>query len=157
FAGAWGGFGSKPGQLAFPRALASDALGDTYVADTANDRVEVFDPNGNLLRTIGIPVRGPGQLTAPEGLALDPTGRLLGSAPTADRVEAYAPGRGAFAGQWTLAGGRSTHFDAPAGIGVDPRGSVYVADAGNARLLRMWGDGTYLGELGGPAALGGAT
>ena len=48
FAGAWGGFGSKPGQLAFPRALASDPAGDTYVADTANDRVEVFDPEGRL-------------------------------------------------------------------------------------------------------------
>ena len=40
---------------------------------------------------------------------------------------------------------------APAGIGVDPRGSVYVADDGNARLVRLWGEGTYLGELGGPA------
>jgi hypothetical protein len=39
----------------YPRALASDPAGDTYVADTANDRVEVFDPAGNYLRTIGAP------------------------------------------------------------------------------------------------------
>jgi len=37
----WGGFGLQTGQLAFPRGLASDPAGDTYVADTANDRVEV--------------------------------------------------------------------------------------------------------------------
>ena len=48
FLGAWGGYGSKPGQLAFPRALASDPAGDTYVGDTANDRIEVFDPVGEL-------------------------------------------------------------------------------------------------------------
>ena len=48
FLGAWGGCGSKPGQLAFPRALASDPAGDTYVADTANDRIEVFDPERRL-------------------------------------------------------------------------------------------------------------
>ena len=47
-------------------------------------------------------------------------------------------------------------FRAPAGIAVDPRGPVYVADAGRERILRVWGDGTFLSELGGPAALGGA-
>jgi tripartite motif-containing protein 71 len=33
------------GSWPFPRALASDPAGDTYVADTANDRVEVYDTN----------------------------------------------------------------------------------------------------------------
>jgi DNA-binding beta-propeller fold protein YncE len=33
---------------------------------------------------------------------------------------------------------------------------VYVADQGNQRLVRLWGDGTFLSELGGPAGLGGA-
>ena len=46
--GAWGGFGSKPGQLAFPRALASDPAGDTYVADTANDRDPGVRPERRL-------------------------------------------------------------------------------------------------------------
>ncbi len=44
----------------------------------------------------------------------------------------------------------------PPGIAIDPRGSVYVADTGAARLVRLWGEGTYLSELGGPADLGGA-
>lgn len=47
-------------------------------------------------------------------------------------------------------------LNAPAGIAIDPRGSVYVSDPGNARLVHFWGDATYLGELGGPAELGGA-
>jgi DNA-binding beta-propeller fold protein YncE len=153
FAGAWGGFGTKPGQLAFPRALAADAAGDTYVADTANDRISVFDPEGSLLRTIGTSARGPGQLTGPRGLAVDPTGRLLASDTVGNRVELFAPRSEAFLGQWTSAGERG--FSSPAGIAVDPRGSVYVTDPGNGRLSRFWGDGTFLSEIGGPAALGG--
>jgi tripartite motif-containing protein 71 len=156
FLGAWGGYGSKPGQLAFPRALASDPAGDTYVADTANDRIEVFNPGGDYLRTLGLSARAPGDLTAPRGLAIDPTGRLLVSDAVDNRIEAFAPISDAYAGQWSVAGGFAPGFNSPAGIGVDPLGSVYVADEGNGRLVRLWGDGTYLGEIGGPADVGGA-
>src|SRR5207237_288619 len=51
---------------------------------------------------------------------------------------------------------RRPGFHGPAGIAVDPRGPLYVADAGAGRILRLWGDGTFLSELGGGAALGGA-
>jgi tripartite motif-containing protein 71 len=156
FAGVWGGFGTRPGQLAFPRAVASDPAGDTYVADTANDRIEVFTAEGDYLRTIGISAHGPGVLTAPRGLAIDPTGQLLVADTDGNRIEQFAPGSDAYTGQWALAGGHAAGFYYPQGLGIDPRGSVYVADAGNARLVRLWGDGTYLGEIGGPAELGGA-
>jgi tripartite motif-containing protein 71 len=158
FLGAWGGFGSKPGQLAYPRAIASNPAGENYVADTANGRVEVFDANGGLLRTVGTDARGPGQMTAPKGLAVDPTGRLLVSDTDASRVELFAPATYAFSEQWTAMPGREPLLNRPSGIGVDPAGSVYIGDAqGNERAVRVWGDGTPLNELGGPAALGGAT
>jgi tripartite motif-containing protein 71 len=156
FLAAWGGYGTKPGQLAFPRALASDPAGDTYVANTANDRIEVYNPEGRFLRTIGVSARGPGVLTAPRGLAADPTGRLLISDTVGSRVELFAPLTATYEGQWTTAGGHDASFVKPSGIGVDPRGSVYVADQGNERIVHMWGDGTYLSELAGPANLGGA-
>jgi sugar lactone lactonase YvrE len=41
-------------------------------------------------------------------------------------------------------------------VAIDPRGSVYVADTANARVVRLWGEGAYLSELGGPADVGGA-
>src|SRR6185437_17091239 len=91
FAGAWGGFGSRLGQLAFPRAIASDPAGDTYVTNTANDRIEIYDPEGRFVRTIGISARGPNALTAPRGLAIDPAGRLLVSDTVGGRLELYAP------------------------------------------------------------------
>jgi tripartite motif-containing protein 71 len=156
FAGAWGGYGSKAGQLAFPRAIASDPAGDNYVADTANDRIEVFNSEGRFLRTIGFSARGLGTLTAPRGLALDPSGGLLVSDTVGSRIELFAPLTDAFVTQWTVAGGHDAGFAKPTGIGVDPRGSVYVAEEGNERIVHMWGDGTYLSEIGGPSDLGGA-
>ena len=156
FASAWGGYGSKPGQLAFPRALASDPAGDTYVADTANDRVQVFNPEGGYLRTIGLSGRGPGAFTAPHGLAVDPAGRLLVADTDGNRIEAFAEEGDLYLGQWTSAGGVSAGFNGPEGVAIDPRGSVYVADPGKERVVRLWGDGTFLSELGGPAELGGA-
>jgi sugar lactone lactonase YvrE len=157
YIGSWGGFGSKPGQLAFPRALAADPAGDTYVADTANDRIEVYDPNGNYLRTIGLSARGPGLLTAPRGLAVEPTGGLLASDTVGNRIELFAPPGDAYAGQWTATPGAGrAGFESPAGIATDPLGSVYIADAGNGRLAHFWGDGTFLSEVGGSGAIGGA-
>jgi tripartite motif-containing protein 71 len=155
YLGAWGGFGSKAGQLAFPRALASDAAGDTYVADTANDRIEVYDTNGVLLRTIGLSARGPAQLTAPRGVAVDPNGRLLVSDTDGNRVETFSPA-GLYLGPLPAGSPSGRGFNAPAGIGIDLRGSVFVSDRANSRVIRLWGDGTYLQEIGGPAALGGA-
>ncbi len=147
FLGAWGEHGTRPGQLAFPRALASDPAGDTYVADTANDRVQVFDTNGNYLRTLGASARGPGQMTGPRGLAVDPTGRLLVSDTVGNRVEVFAPGGGPYVEQWTGAGGSYASFNAPGAITVDPNGYVGVDDTGHSRIARLWGDGTFLGEL----------
>jgi tripartite motif-containing protein 71 len=177
FAGTWGGAGSTAGDLEFPRALAADPAGDTYVADTANDRVEVFNPVGDYLRTIGVSALGPGVMTAPRGLAIDPTGRLLVSDTVGNRIELFVAPIGAFSEQWTLAGrvgspvgiaspigvaplpvnASPASFASPTGIGVDPHGSVYVSDEGRARVVRLWGEGMFLGELGGSAELGGAT
>jgi DNA-binding beta-propeller fold protein YncE len=145
---AWGGFGSTPGQLAFPRALAADPSGDTYVADTANDRVQEFGPSGNYLRTFGVSARSPGALTAPSGVASDPAGGLYVSDTVGNRIERFSPGGETLAEVWNSAGVGGIGFDSPAGIAVDPRGSVYVADTGNARVAHLWGEGTFLSELG---------
>src|SRR6202042_2254836 len=72
------------------------------------------------------------------------------------RIELFAPMTDAFVTQWTVAGGHDAGFAKPTGIGVDPRGSVYVADEGNERIAHMWGDGTFLSEIGGPSDIGGA-
>ena len=44
FLGKWGGAGTGPYQMRNPSGISHDAQGRVYVADSANDRIAVFDP-----------------------------------------------------------------------------------------------------------------
>ena len=58
-------------------ALALDALGNFYVLDRGNRRIEIFDPQGHLSGAAG-PVLGGGiELKDPQDLAVDGSGRLV--------------------------------------------------------------------------------
>jgi NHL repeat len=49
FLKAWGTRGSGPGELDQPHALAWDSKGRLFVADRSNNRIQIFDQDGNLL------------------------------------------------------------------------------------------------------------
>jgi DNA-binding beta-propeller fold protein YncE len=44
----WGGRGSAPGQFNTPHSIVVDAKDNIYVADRGNNRIQVFDTDGNL-------------------------------------------------------------------------------------------------------------
>ena len=48
FVKSWGSKGTEPGQFAAARAIAVDAQGNVYVADSGNKRIQVFDSNGTF-------------------------------------------------------------------------------------------------------------
>ena len=50
---AWGERGNGPGQFNIPHTIASDAKGNIYVGDRTNQRIQVFDGEGTLLRQFG--------------------------------------------------------------------------------------------------------
>jgi NHL repeat len=45
----WGGSGDGPGQFNQPHSLAMDSQGRLFVADRANNRIQIFDQNGNFI------------------------------------------------------------------------------------------------------------
>jgi sugar lactone lactonase YvrE len=45
----WGGSGDGPGQFNQPHSLAMDSQGRLFVADRANNRIQIFDQNGKFL------------------------------------------------------------------------------------------------------------
>lgn len=49
YLGAWGTFGSGPGQFAGPHSLAFDGRGRLFVADRSNSRIQIFDSEMNFL------------------------------------------------------------------------------------------------------------
>ncbi len=50
--------------------LAVDVLGNIYVLDAGNHRVQVFDSNGDYLQTLGARGEGPGELESPWSITL---------------------------------------------------------------------------------------
>tara|TARA_Y100001933_G_scaffold151133_1_gene149553 strand:- start:586 stop:1047 length:462 start_codon:yes stop_codon:yes gene_type:complete len=50
FLTSWGSQGSRPGQFAVPHDLAMDSAGRIFVGDRGNNRVQIFDQDGNFIK-----------------------------------------------------------------------------------------------------------
>ena len=75
FKGSFATRGIGRGELSHPEGLAfaeADAAstGELFVADSGNDRIVVFDQDGNFLRTFGTEGEEPGQFLMPVGVAV---------------------------------------------------------------------------------------
>ncbi|MEA2356987.1 MAG: hypothetical protein QOI62_247 [Solirubrobacteraceae bacterium] len=156
FQRAWGQFGTGIGDPAFTRALAAvadDPAGGVAVADTANNRVETYDPGGVRTAAWGIAGRGPGYVTRPEGVAVD-AGGTVHVADTLDHRLERLGADGAYLGQtgyisvnsgYAAPNTGAAQFDTPGGVAVDrAAGHVWVADTGNDRVQELGLDGTSL-------------
>ncbi|MEO0973693.1 MAG: 6-bladed beta-propeller [Pseudomonadota bacterium] len=75
----WGQGGSGPGEFAFEELseIALDPDGNLYVTDTANDRIQGFDADGNFLWELGVRGGNFGQFRTPRGIAIDPAADRL--------------------------------------------------------------------------------
>ncbi len=68
--------GNGTSQFNGPRDAATDAAGNIYVADYANDRIQKFGPGRNFIQAWGSRGTGNGQFNRPYGVALDSVGRV---------------------------------------------------------------------------------
>lgn len=55
----------------YPQDLKIDGNETIYVLDSNNSRIQIFNKNGEFLRTIGEPGQGPGQFNKPESIYID--------------------------------------------------------------------------------------
>ena len=80
---------TTPGDFAKPTGLALDQDGNLYVADTLNDRIEVFDAEGQFISTYGKNGDGPGYFARPKGVAIDSDGHIWVADGMQDRVQVF--------------------------------------------------------------------
>jgi len=134
-----------------PHGVAFDAGGDVYVADTWNNRVQIFGADGTYRATLGTGGgSGDYEFRSPHGVAVDSHGAIYVADTDNHRVQIYDSG---FAHVATLGvtgegGSDDDHFDGPLDVAVDGRGEIYVADGGNHRVQRYSGSYEYRSTLG---------
>jgi uncharacterized protein (TIGR03663 family) len=124
--------GSAPGQFSEPRGLAADARGNLYVADTKNNRIQVFDGNGQFVRSFGASGSADGQLKEPGGVAIDSDGSVIVADTWNHRIARFGAD-GSWLGAFT---DESRGFFGPRAVLI-ARDWLYVADTGNKRIVRF--------------------
>lgn len=130
----WGSYGTAPGQLAYPRGVAVDGAGTVYVANTGNDRVDVFDRGGALLRSVGTSGRAPGQFNTPMGAAADASGITAVADSVNGRLELF-DADGSVAAVWGSPNPGPTVLPRAVAVAFDARGNAYVLDQRRARIV----------------------
>ncbi|MEN3279453.1 MAG: tripartite motif-containing protein 71 [Solirubrobacteraceae bacterium] len=130
----WGSYGTAPGQLAYPRGLAVDRGGNVYVANTGDDRIDVFDRGGRLLRSFGSSGRAAGQFDEPVGVAADASGIRAVTDAVNGRVELLNPD-GSVARVWGSPNPGPTILPDPVATAFDSAGNLYVLDRRRARIV----------------------
>lgn len=82
-------FLTTPGDFGAPQGVAVDQDGNVYVTDTMNNRVEIFDADGNFLSTFGKAGDGPGYFARPKGIAVDADGHIWVADQMQDRLQVF--------------------------------------------------------------------
>ncbi len=142
----WGTPGSAGGQFTAPGALAVDAAGNVYVADTGNDRIQKFDGQGHYLTSWGSFGTGPAKFDNPTGIAVDAYDNVFVVDQGNSRVKSFTSD-GVLTHQWGSPGTGAGQFSTPVGIAADAAGNVYVSDGAN-RIQKFTGNGDYILEWG---------
>jgi sugar lactone lactonase YvrE len=82
-------FLTTPGDFGAPQGVAVDEDGNVYVTDTLNNRVEIFDADGNFISTFGKAGDGPGFFARPKGIAIDSDGHIWVADEMQDRLQVF--------------------------------------------------------------------
>lgn len=121
----WGCRGTAPGEFHTPHVITRGLDGRLYVSDRENDRVQIFDENGRLLKV------WPG-LHSVDGLHAAADGFIYGAAGLDNALVRFAP-TGEAVAVWSEPG----FFRYPHGIGVGADGAIYAAEIAGDRVLKL--------------------
>jgi hypothetical protein len=130
--------GSDDVSLFWPGDVDVSPVGQAHVADSGNNRIQIFSSGGSYVATLGTGNWGTGNydFSYPMGVAVDGGGSIYVADSDNHRVQIYNASRTYVAtlGVTGVPGSDNGHFDWPEDVDVDSAGNIYVADSGNSRV-----------------------
>ncbi len=154
-----------------PNSIATDSVGNVYVADTFNNTIRKISPAGVVNTLAGTPgifgsADGTGASASfyyPTGVATDSAGNVYvaDSGNNTIRKITLAGVVSTLAGTPAIFGsadgtGAAASFIGPAGVATDRAGNVYVADSGNNTIRKITPAGVVSTLAGTPGIYGSA-
>lgn len=136
----FGSPGTGSGQFLRPSGIAWND-GKLYIADAFNNRLQVFNEQGELQETLpkkradGKPE--PFEFLYPYDISMSRPGELCVVEYGSGRVSRWNLSTGELIGVLGQTGTENGQFSTPWGIGADREGRIYVADTGNRRIVEL--------------------
>ncbi|VAX31275.1 hypothetical protein MNBD_NITROSPIRAE01-443 [hydrothermal vent metagenome] len=122
----------------YPAKIAVSTKGEVFVSDSYNNRVQVFDQNGQFLHKWGGMGFWGGRFRVASDIAFGPKGQVYVADFYNNRVQVFDPA-GKYIKQWGEKGSAEGQFDGPTGLAVDQKGDIYVVDWANHRIQKFSG------------------
>ena len=141
------GAGSGDTNFRWPVCMAFDSQEHLYVTDEQNQRVTVFDNQGEFLRKWGSRGSGDGEFNGPAGIAIGPDDSVYVVEQHNARVQKFTSD-GDYIGKWGSHGSEPGQFNLPWGAATDTAGNVYIADWRNDRIQKFTSDGEFMAAFG---------
>jgi DNA-binding beta-propeller fold protein YncE/tetratricopeptide (TPR) repeat protein len=144
---AQGFFDSKKreGRMKNPNGVAINPEGVVYVADTGNQRIDAFSPEGVFLFGFG-PKVGPYMLLEPVAVAWDEAGFIYFADKALKRVFKCEPS-GAYIASWGEDGDGPGQFKSPVSLAFDGQNYLYTLDSALKRVSVHTKDGQWLADF----------
>lgn len=148
----WGEVGEDPGQFNFQSfeadgAVAFDANGNIYVADTGNFRIQKFDRDRVFVTSWGSQGVDDGQFLAAADIEVDESGRVFVADFEQNAIQVF-DSDGTFLFRLGREGSADGELVNPVDLAIDQQGHVWVVDSGNNRIQVFDANGRFLRSVG---------
>ena len=138
----WGEYGTEIGKFKFVTGVDVDENGIIYITDQNNNRIQMFDINGNFLNSYGVDQKTPGYFYTPQGIAIVNDYVYVADGSNG-RIQKFNQD-GTFLLSWGELGSDPGQFNYPNGIDGDSMGNIYVVEPTNHRIQKFDANGEFI-------------